>query len=139
MKFVSLLAFATAVACSGKNIRITSFRSGTAVGASSSCSVKISNRNTGENLDLNCSMYGFGQIACNTESRDSSFGNYDARIMDCGNDGYNMYTKVAVWDKIGKYMAIKTFNSRSSPSCGHSNENRSCQTNWLIDEYWSEA
>ncbi|KXN71940.1 hypothetical protein CONCODRAFT_5364 [Conidiobolus coronatus NRRL 28638] len=139
MKFINLLAFVSVVLCRGKNIRIVSSRSGTVFGASSSCKAVISNRDTGENLELYCSMYGSGNISCNTESKDSSWGNYDARIMDCGNDGLNLYVKVAVWDKIGQYMAIKEFRDRQNPQCGHSNENRSCQTNWLIDEFWGEA
>ncbi|KXN65233.1 hypothetical protein CONCODRAFT_169702 [Conidiobolus coronatus NRRL 28638] len=140
MKIISVLAFATAVLCKGKNIRIVGFRSGHGLtGASSSCKVKISNHGTGETLDLHCSTYGFGDAYCNSESKDSSYGNYDARIMDCTNNGLYFYAKVAVWDRVGQYMAIKEFRDKQNPSCGHTPENRSCQTTWLVDEFWGDA
>ncbi|KXN71173.1 hypothetical protein CONCODRAFT_6127 [Conidiobolus coronatus NRRL 28638] len=124
MKIISVLAFATAVLCKGKNIRIVGFRSG---------------HGLTETLDLHCSTYGFGDAYCSTESKDSSYGNYDARIMDCTNNGLYFYAKVAVWDKVGQYMAIKEFRDKENPSCGHTRENLSCQTTWLVDEFWAEA
>jgi hypothetical protein len=140
MKIISVLALATAVLCKGKNIRIVGFRSGHGLtGSSFGCDAKISNHGTGESLDLHCSTYGFGTLSCNTESKDSSYRNYDARIMECSNNGLYLYAKVAVYDKVGDYMAIKEFRDKENPSCGNEPENRSCQTTWLVDEFWDDA
>jgi hypothetical protein len=138
MKFINILAFATAVYY-GKHIRIVSSRSGTVFGASSSCSVVVSDRNSGEALDLYCSMYGLNVVDCNTESKDSAWGNFDGRIMDCRNDGVRMTAKIAVYDKISGRMGIKEFSSWSAIECGHTNENRSCQNSWLIEEEWTDS
>jgi hypothetical protein len=140
MKFAALLTLVTAVYCSGKNIRIFAVKEGNGILPSSfSCKASITNRNTGENLDLECSKYSYGPQSCNTESKDSSYGNYDARIMDCFSYGWVMRAKIAVWDKVGKYMAIKEFSDGASQECYGEGKVKHCQYTFLVDEYWAEA
>ncbi|KXN71174.1 hypothetical protein CONCODRAFT_70021 [Conidiobolus coronatus NRRL 28638] len=139
MNFTALLTLVATVYCSGKNIRIFAVKEGNGIAPSSfACDATISNRNTGEKLDLHCSGYGYGSQSCNTESKDSSFGNYDARIMECNSNGWSMYAKIAVWDRVGQYMAIKEFRDSANQECW-GDKVKYCQYTFLVDEYWGEA